>query len=175
MVLFAEFSAASLDATEKAWCDDADAGLAFRPDIEQQMSWAREHRVVTNNSVAYGVFEKGKNVAVGICELVITQPTKRGKWIKVLRLRLRPKVEDQIFRNDKQGLMTAIDAYVTCVQGVFAVKNEHKATTIKVYGRTQEQVKFLTLLSAALEKRPGEATFRSSIEGRWLVLNWAKP
>ena len=90
-----------------------------------------------------------------------------------MRMRLRPEVDVQLFDHKKEGVTAAVNAYITCVLGVFAVKNEHKATTIKVYGRTQQQISFLTLLSAALESR-AEQSFKSSIEGRWLVLNWKK-
>lgn len=78
-----------------------------------------------------------------------------------------------MFANEKAGIDAAIEAYVACVLGVFHVKNAHNASTIKVYGRTQEQVRFLSLMNIALQQREG-ATFKSSIEGRWLVLKWSK-
>ena len=163
----------SLAATKSAWCKAAVDGGAFVPDVEQQIDWAEKHIKLTENEMAYGIFPQESNIAVGICELCITRPSSKGKWIKFMRLRLSPAIDLQLFQHKKEGVSTAIGAYIACVLGVFHVKNEHKATTIKVYGRTQQQISFLTLLSAQLESR-AELSFKSSIEGRWLVLNWIK-
>lgn len=172
-MMFRLFDQESLNATKKAWMLDAGSGNGFLPDVEQQLDWAQKHIELVDNEVAYGIFPDTAKVAIGICELCITRPSVRGKWIKLMRMRLRPLVDVQLFDNKKEGITSAIQAYIACVVGVFEVKNEHKATTIKVYGRTQQQVSFLTLLSAALETRTA-LSFKSSIEGRWLVLNWKK-
>lgn len=170
---FRTFDGASFAATKEAWMADAASGEGFAPDVEQSMTWTAGHIALVDNEVAYGIFDKSSQIAVGICELAITKPSIRGKWVKMIRLRLRPTIEGMLFKNDPDGVVIAVSAYVSSVLGVYHVKNEHKATIIKVYGRTQEQMRFLTLLSAAL-KKGGEATFESKIEGRWLVLNWGK-
>lgn len=170
---FRDFTPESFKATKDAWVKDAEAGGGFLPDIEQQMDWTEKHLTLTNNSVAYGVFDRSSKIATGICELAITKPEPKKAWVKVIRLRLRPKVEAQLFANEKAGISAAVEAYLACVIGVFHVKNAHNASTIKVYGRTQEQLRFLTLLDVRLKDR-SEATFKSSIEGRWLVLKWSK-
>jgi hypothetical protein len=168
---FKEFDAASMAATRHAWMGDADNGSGFPPEIEQQLDWAQGHMTLTGTEVAYGIFKDGGHVALAICELVITRRSARSKWIKFMRLRLRPSVDVQLFNNDPAGFRTAIEAYIACVQGVFHVKNQEKANTIKVYGRTQQQMGFLTILATSLQNRP-ELTFKTSIEGRWLVLTW---
>lgn len=170
---FRIFGATSFAATKDAWTLDATNGEGFAPDVEQLMTWVAGHIALVDNEIAYGIFSPDSEVAVGICELAITKPSVRGKWVKMIRLRLRPTVEGLLFKNDPDGLLIAVSAYVSAVLGVYHVKNEHKAVIIKVYGRTQEQMRFLTLLSAAL-KKGGNATFESKIEGRWLVLNWGK-
>lgn len=134
-------------------------------------SWTSRHLKLTDNSVAYGVFNDGSDIATSICELTITQ-VSREKWVKLLRLRLRPSIDEKIFAHNPDGIRNALDAYLSCVLGVFHLKNKHKASIIKVYGRTQEQMSFLTLLSSEMSKRQ-DVTFKSSIEGRWLVLNWS--
>ena len=168
---FRTFDASTFEATKAGWSKDVDKGEGFAPDVEQLMAWTEKHLSLVGNEIAYGIFETDKSIAVGVCELAITKPSHKGKWVKLLRLRLRPTIEGMLFANDPDGLIVAVEAYVASVLGVYHVKNEHEATIIKVYGRTQEQMRFLTLLSASLKKR-GEATFDSKIEGRWLVLNW---
>ncbi len=170
---FRTFDKAAFAATKAGWFQDATRGEGFTPDVEQLMTWVEGHMELVGNEIAYGIFDDGQPVAVGICELAITKPSIRGKWVKLIRLRLRPTVEGMLFANNPDGLIAAVEAYVASVLGVYHVKNEHKATIIKVYGRSQEQMRFLTLLSAALKKRD-DATFDSKIEGRWLVLNWGK-
>lgn len=168
---FSAFTAATLAATRESWCKDVVQSGGFLPDVEQQLDWAEKHIVLTDTEVAYGIFNDDGDDAVGICELCITRQSVRSKWVKFMRLRLRPSIDEQLFAHKKEGVTAALEAYITCVGGVFDLKNQHKASIIKVYGRTQQQIAFLTLLSAALEKRD-KITFESSIEGRWLVLNW---
>lgn len=171
---FEQFTETTFLATAAAWQEDAERGLAFQPDVEQSISWAKEHLKLTGNEMAYGVFGQDSDKAVGICELAITRLGHNNVWVKVLRLRLRPEIEEQIFLNIPDAVQTAVNAYITAVIGVFEVKDLHKASTIKVYGRTKEQVGFLTLLAASLNARQDTISYRASIEGRWLVLNWSQ-
>ena len=146
--------------------------MAFPADVDQTLQWAAQHVSLHDNSIAYGIFDPAAPEAVGICEVVISHPAP-SSWIKLLRLRLSPKIEDQIFKNDPKGVKTALESYICGVLGVHSVKNEIGGTTIKIYGRTQEQVKFLTLLSASLQAQQGLA-FKAALQGRWLVLDWSK-
>lgn len=169
--LFKPFNADTYSATSDAWKGDIESSHGFLPEISQLMNWVSDHQVLTNNEIAFGVFESRTKIAIGICECAITRPTVRGKWVKFIRLRLRPELEERLFQNDVQATHEALNAYVCAVIGIFHVKNAHEATTIKIYGRTQEQVRFLTLLATELEKRK-EITFKAVIQGRWLSLNW---
>jgi len=170
---FKAFTDDLFKATKDGWIKDISAGEGFLPDIEQQMDWTEKHMELVGSSMAYGVFDGSSKIAAGICELIITKPEPKKAWVKFIRLRLRPKIESQLFSNGGTGIDAAIQAYVACVLGVFHVKNAHNASTIKVYGRTSEQVRFLKLMDSALKER-SEATFKSSIEGRWLVLKWSR-
>ncbi|WP_312589019.1 hypothetical protein [Comamonas terrigena] len=169
---FRKFTAESLEATSKQWLKLANKVNAFSPDVEQLLEWVKEHIDIKENAIAYGVFPEGSDIAIGVCELIITRKSAKTGWVKFIRLRLDPQVDANIFANNSEGVVAAIEAYVACVAGVLAVKDLHKADTIKVFGRTQEQMQFLTLLSAALQKRD-EAKFTTKIEGRWLVLKWS--
>jgi len=55
--------------------------------------------------------------------------------------------------------------------GVHEVKDQHQASRIKVYGRTQEQMRFLTMLLTKLNEKK-YSSFIATIEGRWLTLNY---
>lgn len=168
--IFKPFDERTFAATREAWTTDAATGEGFAPEVEQVMTWVGAHIALTDNEMAYGVFREKSAEALGICETAITKPTARGKWVKLLRLRLRPQIEGMIFENDVEGTSIALNAYVAAVLGVYHVKNQHQATTIKIYGRTQEQMRFLTLLQEALKQRA--VNFEAVIQGRWLVLNW---
>jgi hypothetical protein len=171
---FRAFDAESLRATKTAWEHDAEQGKAFPPDVAQTIDWVRAHTTLTDNSIAYGIFEdEHGHTALAVCEVVISQPEPRKAWVKLLRLKLRPKIEESIFVNDPNAVSAATDAYVSAILGVFALKNVHNATTIKIYGRTQSQMGFLTLLASKLTDRK-DAAMKASIEGRWLVLKWSK-
>lgn len=166
--IFKPFNAETLEATKTGWIASSDD--SFPSDVEQTLEWAADHVATKDNQMAYGVFNGAEKVAIGISEVVISHPSKKS-WVKLLRLRLHPVVEQGIFNNDPDAVTTAISAYVAAVLGVYHVKTVHNASTIKIYGRTQEQVRFLTLLATALKSQAAE--FVASIEGRWLVLRWA--
>lgn len=171
--IFRPFNAASLDRTAAAWNGDVAAGKGFAPEVEQVISWVSGHLTLTENEMAYGIFAENEKVALGVCELAITKPSVRGKWVKLIKLRLRPSVDEMLFKNDPQGTSIALNCFVAAVLGVYHVKNVHEATIIKIYGRTQDQMRFLTLMLEALKQRQ-DATFKAEIQGRWLTLNWGK-
>ncbi len=168
---FRAFDEVKFAATRASWLEDATANEAFVPDIEQVMAWIEGHMVLTDHGMAYGVFREHDPAAVGVCELAITKPSVRGKWVKLIRLRLSPRIESAIFKNDPDGLATALNAYVAAILGVHEVKDQHQASRIKVYGRTQEQMRFLTMLLTKLNEKK-YSSFIATIEGRWLTLNY---
>lgn len=171
---FKAFTPESFAATKRNWIKDVEGGAGFLPDTEQQLAWTENHLELVENSIAYGVFKDKSDVAIGICELVITKHTPKRSWVKVIRLRLRPKIEAALFANEQAAIATAIEAYAVCVVGVLHLKNAHNASTIKVYGRTQDQLKLISFMNIELQKNK-EVAYQSSIEGRWLVLKWSKP
>jgi hypothetical protein len=171
--IFRPFNAETFAATSEAWNADVAVGKGFAPEVEQTMTWVSGHLTLTDNEMAYGIFAEKQKVAFGVCELAITKPSIRGKWVKLIKLRLRPHVDELLFQNNPDGTSIALNSYVAAVLGVYHVKNAHEATTIKIYGRTQDQMRFLTLMLEALKQRK-DATFMAEIQGRWLTLNWGK-
>ena len=79
--------------------------------------WAKDHLVPKEGeAVAYGVFPAGSKEADAICEVVVTRKSVRSKWVKMLRVRLRPKVDDALNSVDdtsnagmREALTRAID------------------------------------------------------------------
>lgn len=167
---FAPFNERSLKATCDAWKAQMSEGLAFPPDVEQVLDWAVAHaQHVDGKSVAYGVFEHGVDGAIGICEVVINKAKTRAPWVKHLRLRLSPRIEEKLFQKDTETVKTAISMFSTSVIGVFELKMEHQATKLKVYGRTTEQLNFLQQAAIAM-KLNALRNHTVSIEGRFLVI-----
>lgn len=94
---FKAFDAASIKATEEAWTAEAESGMAFPTDTEQLMAWTRGHmKEASGESVAYGIFLGASKEADAICEVAVTRKSSRSKWIKMLRVRLRPKIDEAL-------------------------------------------------------------------------------
>lgn len=163
---FLPFTDDRLAATRTAWIEDADNELAFKSEIKRLMDWIEGHRTPSDlDSVAYGVFPKGKNVAIGICELAIQRKTIRSKWIKLLRLHLRPKIDNELVQGDAS---LAIKVFAGAISGTLDLQMEHSANILKVYGRTNEQLRFLQIFVRHFDGKFKD--LKVSIEGRFLTL-----
>nr|WP_255632144.1 hypothetical protein [Xenophilus sp. Marseille-Q4582] len=114
-VIFKPFDEQSFHATKEDWEAVAASSDAFPSDVAQTLKWASEHLTIDGNELAYGVFDDDSKIASGICEVIISRPAAQS-WVKLLRLRLHPKVEEQLFNNDPDGVKTALNAYVSAGQ-----------------------------------------------------------
>jgi hypothetical protein len=173
---FQPFSATALQATQKSWKASVARLGGFLPSLDQLFDWATKNAVEKTAAhgayeIAYGVFEAGNDVAHAICEVTVNRRSAQSKWVKMLNLRLHPLTEDGVFKNDVVATQTAINAYVTCILGVFTVKTSHNADTLKVYGRTHEQLSLLTALATTINAGTSKHKLTSRIDGRWLVVN----
>ena len=166
------FEDASLALTRTAWVADAMKGLAFITEVERLLEWGDSHRVaVENDSCAFGIFKAGKkSPALGICEVVISRKSVRSKWVKMLRLHLSPAVDAKLQAGDPDD---AMNVFMSSIQGAVGLQSTHKANTLKVFGRTNEQLAFLkvlvTHLQPVLAKR-AQNRVKVSIEGRFLSI-----
>jgi hypothetical protein len=172
---FLPFNQTMLDASRKAWISSLTKIGGFTPSLVQLFDWVSKNSEVKPEAhgayeVAYGVFELGNPEAQAICELTVNRRSAQSKWVKMLNLRLHPRIEDGVFSNDIKATRAAIDAYTMCIVGVFTVKSSHKADTLKVYGRTHEQLSLLTALATTLNNGKSKHKLTSKIEGRWLVV-----
>jgi len=165
---FEQFTAESAAASRQAWLHEAKDGLAFEPEIERLFDWVDSHQsICDNDSVAFGVFEGLTNKAVGICEVIIQRKTIRSKWVKMLRLHLRPSTDAKLQDGHPEE---AMDVFVESMQGSMGLQMAHQANTLKVYGRTNEQLNFLRALLRHLQPTLEGKPVKASIEGRFLSI-----
>lgn len=168
---FRAFDAATLKASRDAWLSDAADGLAFYSEVERLFDWAVTHlQLSSTDAIAYGVFRDGKKQALGLCEIIIQRKSARSKWVKMLRLHLRPSVDADLQRGNPIG---AMNVFGSSLQGTLDLQMAHKATTLKVYGRTNEQLTFLRALVSHIEQNLSNAIKESakvSIDGRFLSI-----
>lgn len=168
---FKLFNDKTLSSTRASWKKGIEAAEGFAPSLMQLLTWVEEHKSLQpDNQVAYGVFDVQNDFASAICEVTVQKHSPRSKWIKMLNLRLHPSIEVGVFNNQPEHVQSAIDAYTSCILGVFHIKIVHDADTLKVYGRTHEQLVMLTGLAASLNQKKNKHPFLASIEGRWLVV-----
>jgi hypothetical protein len=161
-------------ATLDKWKEEAVEADIFPNEVENKIAWiaqtldapAKKHDF--NKLLAYGVFRPGSNIAAGICELVLSDKgAKAGKWLKMLKVTLAPEIVTSLENEDVQGTHVAIEVYKAAVLGAFTERLNHDADTLKLYGRTDEHLRFLVILMATLDERDG---FTVKKEGRWIVI-----
>lgn len=164
------FSEDSFASTERAWTKRATGGCAFPTEAPQILDWARTrlNPAVVNDSIAYGIFKDGVEVASALCEVVLFRKSARSKWVKMMKVRLSPELEEGVFAGSLDTARDVLDVYAAAVFGVMRLKLEHDATTLKIYGRSTEQLVFLRNLGVELEKRIKD--HKISLNGRWLVI-----
>jgi len=86
----------------------------------------------------------------------------------MLRLHLKPSVDEQLQEGAPEA---AMDVFTQSIAGSLDLQLAHKATTMKVYGRTSEQLAFLKALVVHIQKhfedKPA-SRIKATIEGRFL-------
>jgi hypothetical protein len=168
---FRAFDAATLKASRDAWLSDAVEGLAFYSEVERLFDWAGTHMNLSqSDATAFGVFRAGKKQALGLCEIVVQRKSARSKWVKMLRLHLSPAVDADLQGGNPIG---AMNVFGSSLQGTLDLQMAHKASTLKVYGRTNEQLTFLRALVSHMEQNLPEvvkAAAKVTIDGRFLSI-----
>jgi hypothetical protein len=171
--IFEAFNQQSFQNTDSAWTNEAQAGMAFPTEVEQLLAWVKNHLVSKDGqAVAYGVFPSGSKEADAICEVVITGTGVRSKWVKMLRVRLRPRVDNALHSPDdtsNAGMREALKIFVQATVGLLKFGEVEKANMIKIYGRSQAHASFLRFLGIELENVKGKP-MKASMEGRFLVV-----
>lgn len=164
------FSAETFEKTRQVWTKRVSGDVSFPTEAPQLLAYAasRLDIGVHGDAVFYGLFKDGEEVASAVAEMAVTRKSAKSHWMKMLRIRLSPELEDGVFRDSIDALRDVQALYVAAVAGMLKLKFEHSATTLKIYGRSAEQISFLKLLSVELEKHV--KNHKISIQGRWLVI-----
>lgn len=180
---FRKFDQTSFDATREKWRAEAETFDCFPDEIDRKLDWIRcaiskdksapqeQHEVMP-----YGVFMNGGNIAAATCELVLSsQGALNGKWLKLLKVTLSPEIETKAEDEDFAAITTAVQAYTAAMLGAYNARLTHDANTLKLFGRNNEQLKFLMTLMSVIKQDPSNASLDASRQGRWLVLKSAAP
>lgn len=164
---FRKFTHETLELTRAEWSSAASDAGVFPSEIEQIFDWTAGHVELVKNEIAYGVFEPNESAAVAIVEVVIMQKTSRSKLIKLLRVRLHPRVEAGIYNAQVDDHHRSLWAFVAAFAGVLSLKGTDPSATLKVYGRSNDQLTFLRSAVPELQKVGKNFVFR--MDGRFLV------
>ncbi|GKS97322.1 hypothetical protein [Acidovorax sp. SUPP2825] len=162
------------EATLAKWTSEAEQHDCFPDEVKQKMAWIWDSLQKKSDSqmrvIAYGVFAPDEKIAIAVCELVLSHKGQLGgKWLKLLKLTMSPEVETLSLNGDATAINNTVEAYRVATLGSFSVRLEHDADTLKIYGRSDEHLRFLMVLLAAIQKDQ-MAHLRPSKQGRWLVL-----
>lgn len=168
---FRGFTDLDITQTREQWEKDVADELAFPTEVSRLMSAlvALDPNEPTADT-SYGVFHPKSKFAIAICEIAITRHSPRSKWVKMLKLRLKPSLENALQNDEKNALSNALDVFSEAVKGLFGLKKQHNATILKIYGSSKEQKKFLTFFGIALEKNM-QNTYKAKMEGNFLVVS----
>lgn len=173
---FRQFSNEDYAATLAKWMAEAEEPSAdlFPNEVQQRLAWipgtfaggnGNSHR-----TLAYGVFQPGNNIAVATCELILTdRGALAGRWLKMLKVTLSPEIELAVQAEDMTAMDVAVSAYKAAVLGSFSERLTHDADTLKLYGRTDDLLRFLMVLMVTIGQDPS-AKLSAKREGRWLVI-----
>jgi hypothetical protein len=168
---FLNFDDERFSSTVAAWQADADNGLAFSSEILRLFDWVNTHREMSEvDSMAFGVFPKNESTAVGICEVMIHRKTVRSRRVKLLRLHLKPSADADLQAGESD---LAMMVFTQCLVGTIGLQLKHQAKTLKVYGRTPEQLAFLRVLVSNIDKidpKKSGSGYKAAIEGRFLSI-----
>ena len=176
---FIQFTLEKYNATLEKWKEEAESTDSFPHEVEQRLAWIEESIANADapgnhKTMAYGVFQPDADIAVCTCELVLSDRGQlAGKWLKLLKVTLSPEIDWGIQQVDVQAIKAAIQAYKTATLGSFAARLNHDAGTLKVYGRNEDQLKFLVTVIGELQSME-DSPVEASKEGRWLVLKTNK-
>lgn len=162
------------DATLAKWMEEAEAGDLFPNEVENRLNWIKETfskaQDQSHTLLAYGVFQPENEVAIATCELVLSdRGALSGRWLKMLKVTLSPEVELAVQAEDMDAINIAVNAYKVAVLGSFAERLTHDADTLKLYGRSDEMLRFLMVLLVVINQ---DKTHKLSAkkDGRWLVI-----
>jgi hypothetical protein len=160
----------SVNATEKKWLSQANKypNIFFPTEIEKDFYWIR-HVVegkIDNGRIQYGMFKGVAKSADATIELVHTQKNASSAWLKMLEIDFSPELTAKAQAGDAEAIATVVAMYGDAVLGCIKLSGTaHKADTLKLYGRSDQLLKYFTYHVEVSKMTGVEIT----LEGRWLV------
>lgn len=161
-------------ATLVRWREEAEAADLFPNEAENLLSWIpdaleKNQKEDFAKQLAYGIFKPENCSADAICELVLTDKGNAGgRWLKLLKVTLSPKIFNSIENEDAEGINAAVEIFRTAVLGSFSERLTHEADTLKLYGRTDGLMQFLLVLMTTIHNQ--DTILKARKDGRWLVI-----
>lgn len=175
MYNFDAFTSVTASASRKAWMKRADAGDGFSPHVSSLFDWIDKHLSPQNDgSVAYGVFPKGKNKCVAVCQIVLTSiPSPQKQWVRQLNITLEPNLSTKLELHGTTS-KEAVDIYMASILGLWDLRSKLGAKTLKIYGRSQHHLQILSSIVALAPNMQHQFQWKScKLEGRWLAMHWS--
>lgn len=172
-----KIDAANLEGVKTAWeAEIIDLGDKIFPSEHQRvLAWAAtkiQADAAAGESVAYVVSEVHSGAPGAIVELVHSS-RGRDKWLKMLDITLSPALDFSILSQDLEATKRAVGIFAATVSAVLQMGRDLPATVVKLYGRGQYQMTFLTYFGTELQSllsKEGIKSLTVTIEGRWLVI-----
>ena len=165
----------SVDSTEKKWLKQAGnyPSVFFPTEIEKDFYWIR-HMVdgkIDNGRIQYGMFKSNAKSADATLELVHTKKNANNAWLKMLEIDFSPELTAKAQAGDAEAIATVISMYGDAIVGCIKLSgNEHKADTLKLYGRSDALLQYFRYHISVFQMKDIETT----LDGRWLVFRPTK-
>jgi hypothetical protein len=172
----AEFTQESLIATESSWNRDlGDSTNIFPGDVWRILKLAQEHSDYSNKhaiSLAYGIFDGSNPNADSIVEIIVSKSGK--KWIKMLDCFICPSISEKSYNKNTLAIERLVRIYAAAIVGSIALADHHKATLVKVFGRSEALLYILTSVAKEINDSDVDLNVSATIEGRWLIVKPVK-
>lgn len=171
-----EFTADTLTRTEKAWKHDLESSPdSFPGDIPRFIEFAKnnsDYKDLTASSLAYGIFQEDSQTADSIVEVIVS---KTGRHlVKMIDCFVRPSISEKAFKLDLGAIQRLVSIYAASIVGTILLGDHHKASVVKVYGRSRPLLTVLTNVATLVNESKPDLSVKASIEGRWLVIKPVK-
>jgi len=166
------FTVDSFQSAKQQWIDNAISNNLPITDYEKIIEWA-EKRIDYGNkssdSYAYGIFCDKTQVCVAVVDIVYTKRGNDG-WLKMLTVNLAPDFITSELEAKPIKLEDVLYIYIAAAIGTIKLTSNHKARTIKLYGRNDPMLSLLVAMKTQLSNDQDLLKISISLEGRWLVI-----
>ncbi len=167
-----QFTKETLQATHQQWKSESSVSAAFFPgDTARVFAFAEANYDVDNaqgNDHVYGIFENDSQVADSVVQMAVTKEGR--KYVKMLDCVIRPSIADDVLKFTQDALEKTVAVYIASIVGTVRVAGSHKASVIKVYGRTEPLLATLSFVAKELAEYDARPFVEAVIQGRWLVV-----